>query len=356
MKIQFLAFLAVFIFFVSCNEDSDPVEKTASYDVYVGGVDNFKAAYWKNGQQTFVQGGDNLMGTQIIVDHNDVYLFGTNIEKIDPTPAWYFWKNGVKHNIAQYLNSTNDSHFSILGKMEVHNGDIYFLGTATNPSPASSQDLYQYCYWKNGVKTVLETYGQGNSIMPGGGIKVYNNDIYVAVRKNFSYFPVPSWDLGYYKNGNYHLLASTGTIVPHSFINDPSNPSQFYMLTGNADTPTNPSNPNDISSVKNITSGSDIQVPANILQSNITDMRFEGSDKYYIGKKFYYKNSNLVQLNDPAGFNSIGHFEVKDQNIYMTRLNLDQNSVKFYINDVETLSLSDITKGCFNSIFVVKKN
>lgn len=85
-------------------------------------------------------------------------------------------------------------------------------------------------------------------------------------------------------------------------------------------------------------------------------MRFEGSDKYYIGKKFYYKNSNLVQLNDPAGFNSIGHFEVKDQNIYMTKLNLDQNSVKFYINDVETLSLSDITKGCFNSIFVVKKN
>lgn len=355
MKIQILTFLSLLLCCLSC-QDEDPQEKVASYDVYIGGVDNFKASYWKNGQQTFVQGGENLMGTQIIVDNNDIYLFGTNIAQIDPTPAWYFWKNGVKHNIAQYLNATNDTYFSILGEMEVHNGDIYFLGTATNPSSTSPQDAYQYCYWKNGVKTVLETYGQGSTITPGGGIKVYNNEVYAAVRKNFSYLPTPSWDVGYYKTGNYHLLTNTDRILPHSFINDPSNPSQFYMLTRNADTPTTPSNPSDIASVKNITSGSDIQIPANIIQNSITSMYFDGSDKYYIGKNFYYKNNNLVPINDPGGFNIIGRFAVKDQNIYTTRFNPSHSSVKFYINDVETMSLQDVMKGCFNSIFVVKKN
>jgi hypothetical protein len=80
MKIQILAFLSLLLCCLSC-QDEDPQEKVASYDVYIGGVDNFKASYWKNGQQTFVQGGENLMGTQIIVDNNDIYLFGTNIAR-----------------------------------------------------------------------------------------------------------------------------------------------------------------------------------------------------------------------------------------------------------------------------------
>ncbi|MEJ5106166.1 hypothetical protein [Chryseobacterium sp. MYb328] len=114
MKIQILAFLTAFLFCISCNnEDSTLIEKKASYDVYLGGVDEFKACYWKNGQQTFVQEGENLMGTKIIVDNNDMYLFGTNIDKIDPKPAWYFWKNGIKHNVSEYLNASNDPNFSI---------------------------------------------------------------------------------------------------------------------------------------------------------------------------------------------------------------------------------------------------
>lgn len=351
MKIQILTFLVLLLFCTSCHHDEDPQEKTASYDVYVGGVDNFKACYWKNGQQTFVQGGENIQGTQIIVDHNDVYLFGTNIKNIIPGFEWYFWKNGVKHNIAQYLNIASDSHFSILGEMVVNNGDIYFAGTMTNPTPTSEQDKYQYCYWKNGVKTVLESYGTATPIMSGGGMKIFNNDIYVAARKNFNYSPTPTWDLGYYKNGTYHTMINTDQFVAHSFINDPSNTSQSYLLIKHVNNQSNA-----VSFGKSITSGNDLQVPANIIQSEISQMHFEGSDRYYVGKDFYYKNNTLIPVNTANGFNNIGRFEVKDQNIYTTRYNPSQESVKFYINDVETLSLPNITKGCFNSIFVVKKN
>lgn len=348
MKIQILAFLAAFLLCVSCNnEDSSLLEKKASYDVYLGGVDEFKACYWKNGQQTFVQGGENLMGTKIIVDHNDIYLFGTNIDKLDPVPAWYFWKNGIKHNVAEYLNAGSDDHFAIYSDMIVHNGDIYFLGAASNPSSTSSQDKFQYCYWKNGVKTVLETYGPGGPVRPGGGIEVINNTIYAAIRKNFdlSTYPTPTWDLGYYNNNTYHTLFNTDKILPYKFINDPSNPSQTYLITKTDEYPLK------ISSIKNITSGNDIQIPAN----NISQVYFEGSDKYYIGKDFYYKNNALVPINNPNGFNDIGQFAVKDQNIYTTRYNSSLASVKFYINDVEIQSLPNIMRGCFNSIFVVKK-
>ncbi|MDR2238774.1 MAG: hypothetical protein LBE92_21885 [Chryseobacterium sp.] len=348
MKIQILTFLAVLLLCVSCHNEEDPIPiETASYDVYLGGVDTFKACYWKNGQQVFVQDGENIMGTEVIVDQNDVYLFGTNIKQINPEPAWYFWKNGVKHNVAQYLNAGNDSHFTIGGGITVHNGDIYFSGTATNPSSTSPQDKYQYCYWKNGVKTVLETYGDNNPIMMGGGLKIINNEVYVVARKNLNYDPVPTWDLGFYKNGIFHTLANTNELIALNMVNDPSNASQAYLLTRKT-TGTN------INAVKNITSGSDLQVPANIIQSGVSQLYFEGSDQYYVGKDFYYKNNTLISMNNADGFNTIGHFAAKDQNIYTTRLNSSSLSVKFYINDVEIQSLPDISKSCFNSIFVVK--
>lgn len=356
MKIQILAFLALFFSVTSCNDDrSDPIEKAASYDVYLGGIDEFKACYWKNGQQTFVQGGENLKGTQIIVDNNDIYLLATNIETIDPVESLYFWKNGVKHNVAQYLNTapntaSESDNLMVAQTMTINNGDIYFTGVVKNPAPTSSQDLYQHCYWKNGVKTVLESFGSTNQVLPGS-LGIFNNEVYVASRRNFQYTPNPTWDLGYYKNNTYHVV--TSSLLPHQFIQDPSNQSQFYLSTRNSFTPYSSQN---IFSVKNITSGNDIQIPANIIQSGIRSMYFEDADKYYVGKDFYYKNNTLVPMNSPNGFNNIGYFAVKDHNIYTTRYNPTQKSVKFYINDVEAQSLLDISRSCFNSIFVVKNN
>ncbi|OCA79070.1 hypothetical protein BBH99_06750 [Chryseobacterium contaminans] len=350
MKIQILAFLTTFLLCISCNNEDIPLIKKNSYDVYIGGVDNNKACYWKNGQQIFVQGGENLVGTQIIVDNNDVYLFGTNIKELNPKPAWYFWKNGVKHKVSEYLNTASDNDFSLYSTMTVHNGDIYFLGMATNPSSTSVMDRYHYCYWKNGVKTVLETLSAKMEIILNSGTHIFNNEVYSAVLKDTTLSPIPHWELGYYKNTAFNLLTNPNHHIPHDLIKDPSNPSQLYLITK-----TNTYPLQHISSIRNITSGNDIQIPANILQSKINQVCFEGSDKYYIGKDFYYKNNTLVPMNTTGGFNNIGQFTVKDNNVYSTRTNATATSVKFYINDVETQSLPDMTKSGFNSIFVVKK-
>lgn len=355
MKTQILTFFILFLFCMSCsNENSDSLEKrTASYDVYLGGTDNYKACYWKNGQQTFVPGGENLNGIQIVVDNNDIYLLATNIEPVSQAKEWYFWKNGVKHNVAEYLNvepntAVDNDKLSLSSQIKVNNGDVYFSGVIRQHNPTTGQNTYQHCYWKNGVKTILDSHA--NSIF-SGGLEIFNNDVYVASRKNFQYTNPITWDFGYYKNNTFHIVSHS--LIFQNFIKNSSNSSEFYLSTRN---PALSNSSQNIYAVKDVISGNDIQIPANIIQSGIINMYAEGADKYYIGKDFYYKNNTLVQMNNSDGFNTISHFAVKDQNIYTTRLHPSMGSVKFYINDVEAQSLPDISKGCFNSIFVVKNN
>ncbi|MGO4708654.1 hypothetical protein AB4Y90_05950 [Chryseobacterium sp. 2TAF14] len=356
MRNLILPFILLLTFVFSCREnnlDEGLEQKNASYDVYVGGVDEFDACYWKNGQKIALPGGENLIGTQIKVENNgDVYMLANNISVLGGNhaiPAWYFWKNGVKHNVAEYLNvAPNTLNFpnnlEIWNSLTIHNGDIYFSGIIRNPNPISSADLFQFCYWKNGVKTVLESFSSANPVM-FGCIGFFNNDMYITTRRNFNYNSGSStWDLGYYKNNIYHYLQSNQK--SKYFLSDNSG---IYLISEDQ------SLVNNIF-VKNLITGNNLVFPSNLPQSNITDMAWEDSDKYYIGNNFYFKNNNLVQISDPNNFNKIGLFLAKDQNIYMTRYNTDigGKSVKFYINNVEALTLPDITRGCFNSIFVVQ--
>lgn len=356
MRNLILPFILLLTFVFSCREnDADEgLEKnTASYDVYVGGVDEYDACYWKNGQKISLAGGENLLGTYIHVEDNgDVYMLANNIDQLGGShtvPAWYFWKNGVKYNVADYLNVAPNTlstpyNLEIWNKLTVHNGDIYFTGIIKNPNPISSSDTFQFCYWKNGVKTVLETFSSANPVQ-FGCIGFHNNDVYVTTRRNFVYnYGFSTWDLGYYKNNVYHYLQSN--LHSKYFLNDASD---IYLVSNDG------SLSNNIF-VKNLINGNDLTLPSNLPQNNIVNMTWDNLDKYYIGNNFYYKNNSLVTMTNSSGYNFIGQFLAKDQNIYMTRYN--QNAidpgVKFFINNVEVLSLPDRKRGCFNSIFVVE--
>ncbi|MBW7676460.1 hypothetical protein [Chryseobacterium chendengshani] len=355
MKNLILPFLLILTLVFSCRSENDETleRKVASYDVYVGGVDEFDACYWKNGQKISLPGGENLQGTYVKVENNgDVYMLANNIEKLGGNhtiPAWYFWKNGVKYNVANYLNVAPNTlniqdNLQIWNNLTIHNGDIYFSGIIKNPSPTSSIDIFQLCYWKNGVKTVLESFSTANPATVGC-IGFYNNEMYITTRKNFNYNSgSPTWDLGYFKNNIYHYIQSN--LNSKYFLSDNFG---MYLVAENQ------SFINNIF-VKNLITGNNLTLPTNVTQTNITNMVLDNSDKYYIGNNFYFKNNNLIQISDPNNFNKIGLFLAKDQNIYMSRYNTDTGgkSVKFYINGVEILSLQDITRGCFNSIFVVQ--
>jgi hypothetical protein len=348
MKTLILPFLFLLTFVISCKTDDSEIleQQKTSYDVYVGGVDEFNACYWKNGQKVSLAGGENLQGTHIAVDNNNIYMMANNIPWLggdNIIPAWYFWKNGVKYNVAQYLNvapntQSDQLNLQLWNNFNVENGNVYFSGIIKNPSPTSPSDEYQLCSWKNGVKTVLETFGAYNS-QSLGAIGVFNNDTYISTRKNMFSSPY-SWDMGYYKNGNYNYLDNQK--IPRLFISDASGIYLFYT------------DQTTTISIKNVITNVNLPIPANIAQSGIVDIDLDNADRYYIGDKFYFKNNNLVQISDPNNFNTIGHFTAKDQNIYMTRYNLavGGTAVKFYINNVEIMSLPDTSRGCFNSIFV----
>ncbi|GAA4158394.1 hypothetical protein GCM10022217_19550 [Chryseobacterium ginsenosidimutans] len=351
MKTLILPFLFLLTFVVSCKTDDSEIleQQKTSYDVYVGGVDEFNACYWKNGQKVSLAGGENLQGTYLTVDNGDVYMIANNIESLGGNniiPAWYFWKNGVKYNVAQYLNvapntQNEPDNLQIWNNLTVHNGNIYFSGIIKNPAPTSSMDLYQLCSWKNGVKTVLESFGLNNGQSSIGCIGFYNNDTYITTRKNDTYTSGTfNWDIGYYKNNTYSFL--TTNVLPKRFISDNSG---IYLLSRDL---------NNKIYIKNVLTGNDLPIPTNIAQTGITEISWDNSDKYYIGNTFYFKNNNQVSISDPNNFNTIGHFTAKDQNIYMTRYNsnVGGTAVKFYINDIEIMSLSNTSRGCFNSIFV----
>lgn len=63
MKIFILSFLLLVICFISCtqNDGIETLEKTVNaVDVYVTGIENNKACYWKNNQQTNLSSGDDI--------------------------------------------------------------------------------------------------------------------------------------------------------------------------------------------------------------------------------------------------------------------------------------------------------
>ncbi|WP_131725371.1 hypothetical protein [Chryseobacterium sp. Leaf180] len=348
MKNFILPFLLLLLFNISCENQDELLEsKVASYDVYVAGTENLQVAYWKNNQKTILPGGDNLNGVQIEVDNNDVYVLAVNIESIDQVPAWYFWKNGVKNNVAQYLNVTENTttvkdNLSLSRKMIVSNGNVYFAGTMKNPNPTSSADQFQICYWKNGIKTVVSS----TSSEYVGGFEIFNNDIYMVTRKNFNPLNM-TWDLTHYKNGAVFSAVANTSVAPEDYY---KNLSDLFLLEKSFSSP--PNNYSYTQSYKNVQTSANFNMPANINTAAIKYIYWNDTDQYYVGNTFYYKNSTLVQINDPTGFNQIGHLFVNDQNIYMTRIH--NNMVKFYINNVETMMINDITKGCLNDIFVVQ--
>ncbi|KQS92961.1 hypothetical protein [Chryseobacterium sp. Leaf394] len=350
MKNLILPFLLSLTFVFSCtnSDDNETLEKNIqSYDVYVGGVDEFHACYWKNNQKTLLSGGENLQGTSITVDQGNIYMLANNIQKLGGNhviPAWYFWKNGSRYNLAEYLNVAPNNmnehdNLQIWNNMTVENGNVYFFGVIKNPSTTSTSDQYQICYWKNGVKTVLENTDYYGSFT--GCLSVYNNDVYAVTRRNIS----PSggifnWETVLYKNTVYASLSNN--TFPKYFLKDNSGISIFTLSS------------NGTPSVKNIINNTELTIPASITPSEIKDIVLDNSDRYFIGSTFYYKNDVLNQISDSNNFTSIGHFVSKDQNIYMTRYNtaVGGKAVKFYVNNTEMLSLPDVSRGCFNSIFV----
>jgi len=161
-------------------------------DIYVSG----NSKYLKNGVIYELESvsGFSSSGNLINVSEGNVYSAGS----IDRTSQQIaaFWKNG-KINLLEPSNST---FFSTAEDMAVLGNDVYVSGSITQYSPFN----YYKCYWKNGVKTILEgsNYNGSYSQPAKSVMKIAKGDVYIASQnyKNI-YNPV------FWKNGVMESLS-----------------------------------------------------------------------------------------------------------------------------------------------------
>ena len=355
MKKLFLPFLALTLsFFNSCTSNDnlmdEDVAKTVaqSYDVYIAGKENNKACYWKNNVKTDLTGGDNITPLEIMVQNNNVYVTGSNGST--PTsfkPIHYFWKNGVKNEIKQYLSLPNTGLSDITG-FTVNNGDIYFTGYVENPSPATPMDQYELCYWKNGTKTILY---KSQYVPAAEGIAINNStsgtDVYVSARIADNNQNI---DRGYFKNTTFNSLDQSSYV--YNFAK--SNNGLHILFQKNNKYYTK----NVFTNVESLIGNYNLAVP---FYGKITADK-ETGDLYTIYSNYgynYYKNTATVV----ASFSSL-HF-IQDlfalnNNTYIIKYEID-NAVytgKVFINGVETQAITSTQNssqnytGTFNAVYV----
>lgn len=340
MKTLILPFLFLLTFVFSCRDNSadETLEKNvASYDVYVAGRENNNACYWKNGSKVSLINGNNIYPEKIIVENNNVYVYGSSLSVL---ANFTFWKNNIKYDVLQYLNIPSNLYFRV-SDFYVNNGDIYILGILENPTPTNPNEKYQFCYWKNGIKTILET--NENDIYASGWQEMvaFQNDIYILKKSNYQS------ELGYYKNDQYFLISQKGF---SSGIT--SNSNGVFMIVKD------PSNFNDPAYIKNIIT--------NQKYSYKTDFKLimDGNDFYSLsGYNQYIKNDNVLPINDTDDYNNPWDLKVINQNKFMIRMKISQGTVfgieyKVFVNNVEIQHIVQEMNGIqynsnFNSIFVV---
>jgi len=191
-------------------------------NVYVAGVENNNAVYWKNG--TLVNLINNpatyyrlSWADGIAVSGDDVYVAGTVNGFFPGTNSLglvaKYWKNGVPVNLtSEYFGSQTSS-------ITVSGNDIYLTGSAWEPYPLDSigvpcsrircQHYEEATYWKNGAPIYVTdgTITQAHAT----GIAVSGTDIYVCGDIIYDATTTLGGQAAYWKNGSWVKLAYSGT-------------------------------------------------------------------------------------------------------------------------------------------------
>ncbi|MFY1047629.1 hypothetical protein [Chryseobacterium sp. GP-SGM7] len=335
MRNLILPFILLLTFVFSCREndaDEGLEQKNASYDVYVAGSENDKACYWKNNVLNYLSNGDNIQASKIIIENNNIYVFGIKYISANNT-EYYFWKNNVKYDLKNYLGipSTSKAYFS---DFIVRNNIELFAGYVDNIS-SGTPNIYSLCYWKNGVKTVL----QNNVTFPYRvSIDFYNNTVYCGS------------PTGYYKNNTFNSLsgewgqnfAQNNNGIHHLFISNNNKNLNCYNTDNNS-----------LSFVNTTTLYPNLSVAKLIFDTYTNDLYTFSAEI----DNLYFKNNITINFVD-SQYKRIEDMKVLNNNLYMIRsfstlTSLPLKQYKVFINNVQTQYISG-NNGSFNSIYVVQ--
>lgn len=348
MRNLILPFLLILTLVFSCRSEVDGLleSKNTSYDVYVAGREYNKACFWKNTIKTDLTNGDNINTIQIIVENNNVYIIGVQINNTG-NGIQFFWKNNVRTDVKQYLNIPNNAQYNI-ERFTVSNGDIYFAGYVENLIPASTLEKFELCFWKNGVKTVLYKSRYASATR---SIFVDGTDVYVSTHKVDNN---QNGEIGYFKNTTFKVV--TADFV-HNFAKNSNGIHVLYHK-------------NSKYYSKNLNTNVDaiigdyihpIAIWGKLIAHNATNDLYTIESSY--GESYFKNNSQIIPTYSTLPY--IQDMFILDNNVYMIKYNpnLDPNpnnpnstyNGKVFINGVESQNIISINGvGLFNSIFVIQ--
>lgn len=257
------AFVGLFLISSCTNDDNLLNQQTQDpTDLYVLGLKNGEASYWKNNQSMPLDQGnfDSTFPSKILVSNNNVHVLG-NSSEID-----LYWNNGSLTNLTATL-SDNAQVLKGINDMEVVGNDVYFVGFTKNP--IITAEIYDLAYWKNGQKTIVAA---NINYVPQAKIAVSNNTVYITSQSNLS-------DPKYYING---VSTNLATGVEISGLTKKGNAVYIYGNNGNN------------GFYKNLTTNIETSFSSTFL---VTDLHFDGNDVYYFAGDDLYKNNSVISLN-----------------------------------------------------------
>ena len=172
--------LLVFVTISCSKDDSKPDEDTATEpDVYVAGLEDNKAVYWKNGEKNILSDNFSYASAISVTDSGDIYVVGT-----DKYEDAVYWKNGIITLLGSGTNAVaNDIWIT-------QNGDVHVVGSINSKAT----------YWKNGTETILT--GTNSSSGNANSIFIKGNSIYIAGSETENSFETAV----YWKDGNKIVL------------------------------------------------------------------------------------------------------------------------------------------------------
>jgi hypothetical protein len=165
-----------------------------------GTIDVYKAVFWKNGKINYLTEGYQgyTYANSIFVDGTGVYVGGTNEAKAG------YWKDGS----FQQIPGVN---YGAVGSVAVQGGDVYLLGDEHGDNfpiyPITSR------LWKNGEAQQLEggfSLG-GDRLSPDGALHVSGGDVLVAGHSYLDEGRMAVW-----KNGAKQTLGGGGVPIVSS--------------------------------------------------------------------------------------------------------------------------------------------
>lgn len=316
------------IILIGCTDVDDLVNSSAQnpVDVYIAGVKNHSATYWKNNQPYLLSGGDGGEANKICVSNNNVHVLGKKTSDNWIT-EYLHWENGNLTNLNTLFNTPGQYVHSITD-MEIVGNDVYFVGYTKNP--LISAEIYELVYWKNGVKTVLDNNINNPTFQ--AKIKVVNNVIYVIGYTSNCFNSCH----GIYVNNAFQSVY-VGDLLKDITVKE----NQVYVYGTNTTTNTG--------FYKNMATG----VETNLTTiPSVYKLLFDNNNTYVADGVNIFKNN--TQIYSSSFFSFYIDFIALNNNVYILKREGDFGTFDaLYVNDVNVFQIF-VDQGKFNSLTVVQ--